>query len=62
MMPNPISFYRQRAGLSQRDLAAQSGLTLDYLRDLEGGKKERLTMRLAPVAFVLNEPVDALMI
>jgi transcriptional regulator with XRE-family HTH domain len=60
-MPNPISFYRQRAGLSQHDLAAESGLTLDYLRDLEGGKTERLTMRLAPVAVVLKLPVADLM-
>jgi transcriptional regulator with XRE-family HTH domain len=60
-MPNPISFYRRRAGLSQHDLAAQSGLTLDYLRDLEGGKKERFTMRLAPIAVVLKVPVADLM-
>jgi transcriptional regulator with XRE-family HTH domain len=61
-MPNPIRFYRQRAGLSQADLAAESGMTLNYLRDLEAGNKERLTMRLAPVAFVLNEPVAVLMV
>ncbi len=34
-MPNPISFYRQRAGLSQYDLAAQSGMTLEYLATLK---------------------------
>ena len=29
--PNPIAFYRERAGLSQEELAAQCGLTVDYL-------------------------------
>ncbi len=61
-MPNPISFYRQRAGLSQYDLAAQSGMTLEYLRDLEGGIQRRLTTRLAPVAVALNVPVAALIV
>lgn len=61
-MPNPISFYRQRAGLSQEDLALQSGLTLEYMCALERGTKRRLTMRLAPVAVVLDVPVAALMV
>jgi transcriptional regulator with XRE-family HTH domain len=61
-MPNPISFYRQRAGLSQHDLAAQSGLTLQYLQDLESGQERRFTVRLAPIAVVLNLPVAALMV
>jgi transcriptional regulator with XRE-family HTH domain len=61
-MPNPIRFYRERAGLSQQKLADESGLTLEYLRALEGGTKRRLTMRLAPIAVVLNVPVATLMV
>jgi len=61
-MPNPIVFYRQRAGLSQEDLAVQSGVTLQYLRDLESGHQPRFTARLAPVAVVLDVPVVDLML
>jgi hypothetical protein len=61
-MPSPISFYRQRAGRSQEQPAAESGLTLQYLRDLESGHEGLFTVRLAPVAAALNLPVADLMV
>jgi transcriptional regulator with XRE-family HTH domain len=58
--PNQIAFYRERAGLSQEELAAQCGLTVDYLKGLENGTEPRLTVRLKPVADVLGVSVEEL--
>jgi len=58
--PNPIAFYRERAGLTQEQFAAQAGITVDYLDGLEKGMKARLTVRLKPVADILDVPVEEL--
>jgi transcriptional regulator with XRE-family HTH domain len=57
---NPIALYREQAGLTQEQLAAQSGVTVDYLDRLEKGTVPRLTVRLKPIADVLGVPVEDL--
>jgi transcriptional regulator with XRE-family HTH domain len=58
--PNPIAYYRDRAGLTQEQLAAQAGVTVDYLDRLEKGTESRLTVRLKPIAEVLGVDVEEL--
>ena len=58
--PNPIAHYRQSAGLTQEQLAQQAGMTVDYLDRLEKGTEPRLTMRLNPLAKILDVPVEEL--
>jgi transcriptional regulator with XRE-family HTH domain len=59
--PNPIAIYRrQLAGFTQKQLAAQAGMTVDYLRRLERGDEPRFTVRLRPVADILGVPVEEL--
>jgi transcriptional regulator with XRE-family HTH domain len=58
--PNPICFHRERAGLSQDSLALQAGLTKEYLKRLELGTVRRWTVRLLPLAVLLDVPVGEL--
>ncbi len=61
-MSNSIRFHRERAGFTQANLAIKSGVTADYLCCLEEGRERLWTVRLAPIAEVLEVPVATLMI
>jgi transcriptional regulator with XRE-family HTH domain len=59
--PNPIGIYRrQLAGLTQEQLAAQAGMTPEYLNRLEKGEQPRFTARLRPLADIFGVPVEEL--
>jgi transcriptional regulator with XRE-family HTH domain len=54
---NPIRALRERALMTQEDLALQSGLTQQYLDGLEKGHERRWKVRLGPLAAMLNVPI-----
>ena len=58
--PNSIKSHRESKGLTQAQLALQSGITVDYLDRLEKGTEPRFTVRLKPLADVLGVPVEEL--
>ena len=51
MLPEFIKARRNKAGLTQADLAAKAGVGLRFIRDLEQGKS---TLRMDKVNQVLN--------
>jgi transcriptional regulator with XRE-family HTH domain len=58
--PSQIRKLREYANISQSVLALQSGITKEYLDRIETGVERRWTVRLRPVAVVLNVPVEEL--
>jgi transcriptional regulator with XRE-family HTH domain len=60
-MTNLIRKHRERAGLTLAKLAIRSGLTVDYLRDLEDGVEWPWEIRLRPIAAALGVAVEDLL-
>jgi transcriptional regulator with XRE-family HTH domain len=60
-MKNRIRFHRERAGLTPTQLAIRSGLTVEYLQQLEDGNEELWTIRLKPIAEALGVTVEDLL-
>jgi transcriptional regulator with XRE-family HTH domain len=58
--PNPIRKLREDAHIDQDVLALQSGITKEYLDQIETGVERRWTVRMRPVADILNVPVEEL--
>jgi len=60
-MMNRIRFHRERAGLTQTQLAIRAGLTVDYLQQLEDGHEELWSIRLKPIAKALGVTIEDLL-
>jgi transcriptional regulator with XRE-family HTH domain len=58
-MANSIRTFRERAGLTEAQLAARSGLTVGYIRWLEESEAHP-KVRLHPIAAALGVAVDEL--
>ena len=57
---NPIKVWREYRGLTQRQLAELSGLSVPYLSQLEGGKRGGGVDSLTAIAKVLGVNLDDL--
>lgn len=57
---SPLAFFRKRAGLTQRDLAARVDVAQNYLSDIENGKREGPVTLWLKLAAVFGVPVDML--
>ncbi len=56
----PLTIWRERAGLSQRALAAAAKVSPSYLAEIEAGKKPGSVAALASLATVLMVPMEHL--
>ena len=56
----PLTIWRERAGLSQRALAAAAKVSPSYLAEIEAGKKPGSVAALASLAAVLVVPIEHL--
>jgi len=56
----PLTIWRERAGLSQRQLALRAETIPSYVSELEAGKKPGSAAGLLRLARVLNVPMDLL--
>ena len=57
---SPLIIWRERAGLSQRALAAEAKISPSYLAEIERGKKPGSVAALASLAAVLKVPMEHL--
>ena len=55
-----LTIWRERAGLSQRALAAKAGVGASYLAEIEGGKKPGSVAALGKLAKALGVPIERL--
>jgi DNA-binding XRE family transcriptional regulator len=55
-----ITIWRERTGLSQRQLAANAGISPSYLAEIEAGKKPGSLAATAAIAEALRVPIDIL--
>lgn len=58
--PAPLAFWRKKRGLTQTDLAAQTGISQGYLSDLESGRRTGDVATLRRVARALRVTLDDL--
>ena len=56
----PLTIWRERAGMSQRALAAAAKVSPSYLAEIEVGKKPGSVAALAAIAKVLGVPMEHL--
>ncbi len=54
-----IQHYRKKAGLSQEEVAEQSGLTQKHISRIEGGYHSSLFITIMMIAKAINVPIDA---
>jgi transcriptional regulator with XRE-family HTH domain len=54
-----IQHYRKKAGLSQEEVAEQSGLTQKHISRIEGGYHSSLFITIMMIAKAVNVPIDA---
>ncbi len=57
---SPVRVYRRHRALSQTALAAQAGISLPYLNQIEAGKRQPSARVLKTLAAALKLPIDAL--
>ncbi len=57
---NPIRVLRDRAGITQVELAAKTDLAQGYISDLESGRRNGTTEALKRIAEALDVPLDML--
>lgn len=57
---NKVRVWRTHRGLSARDVAAATGLSVPYLSEIESGKKEGSVSSLKKIAEALNVDLDDL--
>ncbi len=57
---NPIQVWRQHRGLSRQELAANAGITLSYLSQLETNERAAPLDVLSALAKALNAPPETL--
>jgi transcriptional regulator with XRE-family HTH domain len=57
---SPIRFHRERAGMSQQELALLSGLTMKYLDELERREQPRFTVRVRALSRLLKVRIEEL--
>ena len=58
---SPVKVWREKRGLSQRDLAAQAGVSASYVAEIETGKKPGSAEALFKLAEVLAIPMENLL-
>lgn len=54
LVRNKIKYYRKINNLTQEDLSEKSGISSDYISEIERGKKNPSIKRLYIIADVLN--------
>lgn len=54
-----IKYYRQKAGLTQEEVAEQIGLTQKHISRIEGGYHNSLFTTIMEIAKTINVPIDA---
>jgi ribosome-binding protein aMBF1 (putative translation factor) len=59
--PRTLSFYRLRAGWSQKELAARLGTSQSYVARLEGGRIDPQVSTVKRLASVLGVPASELL-
>ena len=57
---SPVTIWRERAGLSQRALAAMASVSASYLAEIEAGRKPGSAAALSRLAKALRVPMDFL--
>ena len=57
---SPLKILRKHRGLTQADLARQSGISRPYLTEIETGKKDGSIRAMKSLAEVLSVPVGML--
>jgi transcriptional regulator with XRE-family HTH domain len=57
---NPVKIWREKRGLSQRELAANAGVSPSYLAEIETGQKPGSADALRALARALNTSMEAL--
>jgi ribosome-binding protein aMBF1 (putative translation factor) len=58
---SPVKVWREKRGLSQRELAEQAGVSSSYLAEIETGKKPGSAEALRKLSRVLAIPMENLM-
>jgi ribosome-binding protein aMBF1 (putative translation factor) len=58
---NPVRVWREHRGISRKQLAEASGLTVAYLSQIEAGKSKGSTEELATIAKELGLSLDDIM-
>lgn len=56
-----LTIWRERAGLTQKALAAASGVSQSYVNEIEAGKKPGSTATLAKIAKALGISIERLL-
>lgn len=56
-----LTIWRERAGLTQKALAAASGVSQSYVNEIEAGKKPGGTATLAKIAKALGVSIERLL-
>ena len=59
---SPLAFWRRKRRLTQAALAAEAGLTQNYLSDLETGKREGSPAQWLKIARALQLPLEELIV
>lgn len=54
-----IKYYRQKAGLTQEEVAEQIGLTQKHISRIESGYHSSLFITIMDIAKAVNIPIDA---
>ena len=57
---SPVTIWRERERLTQRELATAAGISQSYLAEIEGGKKPGSLAAMAAIARVLRIPIEHL--
>ena len=55
-----IKYLRKQKGMSQEDLALESGVNKNYLSDLERGNRNPTVVVLEKIAYALGESLSSL--
>ena len=55
-----LTIWRERAGMTQRALAAAAGISQSYLAEIESGRKPGSLAAMAAIAKVLRIPIEHL--
>ncbi|HTW69447.1 MAG TPA: helix-turn-helix transcriptional regulator [Acetobacteraceae bacterium] len=58
---SPVKVWREKRGLSQRELAAQAGVSPDYLAGIEAGRKPGSPEALRKLSRLLAVPMENLL-
>lgn len=59
--PSSVTYARQMAGLSQRDLAARLGISRQLMSDIEAGRRNLTPPNLRKMAQILRCPLEVLL-